>query len=450
MYRPFFIVFVLLALASFLPGRQPPPAPPEQSVPKLIEQLGDQDFKVREAAVRAIEKLGPEALPALRKAKDHPDPEVRRRVEKWIPEFETLEFVAPKLISMDVKDRPLHDVVKELAKQSGYKIEFAKEDGRLQKAVSFKFDKLSFWEAFDKVCLAGGMTLSDRYRSSDGLNLAFDQLINPHVSHQGAFRVSAGGFYHSQECAVTRRIEFEGRVRPGQSSKEEKRRDSESFSFQFTITAESRLLLLAVDEPRLIEAVDDQKQSLVPKKDPENEARHSMLYAGHFGGHYRCSSSVQVSLLAPSMNAKSLKVLRGTIPVYLQKEKKTVTLVDDLVKAQGKKCIADGLTVEIIVFKLGPDDEYRLYFTVAGKKPDAGSQRDAMEESFELEDAKGTRYTATSSMSGGPIWNLEALMSFSPDVKNPGPIVQPVKLLYIRNTPMLYHVPFEFKDLPLP
>ena len=36
----------------------------ELSIAKLIEQLADKDFKTREAAVKAIEALGPEALPS--------------------------------------------------------------------------------------------------------------------------------------------------------------------------------------------------------------------------------------------------------------------------------------------------------------------------------------------------------------------------------------------------
>ena len=62
-----------------------------KSAAQLIEQLSDRNFKVREEAARAIENLGPAALPALREAKNHPDPEVRRRIDQWIPQFETAD-----------------------------------------------------------------------------------------------------------------------------------------------------------------------------------------------------------------------------------------------------------------------------------------------------------------------------------------------------------------------
>lgn len=49
------------------------------SVEDLIRQLGDRDFRVREAASQALLRLGDRALPALQEGMRHSDPEIRRR-----------------------------------------------------------------------------------------------------------------------------------------------------------------------------------------------------------------------------------------------------------------------------------------------------------------------------------------------------------------------------------
>jgi HEAT repeat protein len=101
MYRAFAFTALLVGIATFLTAQEPAPG---KSIAQLIEDLGNQDFNVREAAAKAIEALGPEALPALRKAKDHPELEVRRRIKEWIPKFEMGAAACPTcLLSRSVQ-----------------------------------------------------------------------------------------------------------------------------------------------------------------------------------------------------------------------------------------------------------------------------------------------------------------------------------------------------------
>ncbi len=48
-------------------------------VKKLIDQLGDEKFEVRENATKELTRLGPTAVPGLRLALEHKDPEIRMR-----------------------------------------------------------------------------------------------------------------------------------------------------------------------------------------------------------------------------------------------------------------------------------------------------------------------------------------------------------------------------------
>jgi hypothetical protein len=76
--------------------------PPQAAISKLIDQLADPDFKVRDQAAKALEAHGAEALPALRYAANHRDAEVRRRIEDCIA---TIEKPLPFLVTMSPDDR---------------------------------------------------------------------------------------------------------------------------------------------------------------------------------------------------------------------------------------------------------------------------------------------------------------------------------------------------------
>jgi outer membrane protein assembly factor BamB len=51
----------------------------ESRIQKLVAQLGDNDFSVREAATKELAAIGPDALPAVKKAAASSDPEVAQR-----------------------------------------------------------------------------------------------------------------------------------------------------------------------------------------------------------------------------------------------------------------------------------------------------------------------------------------------------------------------------------
>jgi tricorn protease-like protein len=74
---------------AFLSKRLKPEKPREgPNVAKLIADLDDDEFEVREKATKELERAGPAALPELRKVlKGSPSAEVRRRVETLVEKF---------------------------------------------------------------------------------------------------------------------------------------------------------------------------------------------------------------------------------------------------------------------------------------------------------------------------------------------------------------------------
>ena len=84
----------MLAPTGQAPGQKvaaPSPIRPQADQPadaaridRLIQQLGSDDFAERETAGKVLEAIGAAALPALRKAQDNSDLEIRRRVRDLI------------------------------------------------------------------------------------------------------------------------------------------------------------------------------------------------------------------------------------------------------------------------------------------------------------------------------------------------------------------------------
>jgi WD40 repeat protein len=70
---------------------QPVKAVDQQRIRERIADLDHDDFAVREAASRALERLGQQAEPALRRAlAEHPSPEMRRRLEPLLASLSTV------------------------------------------------------------------------------------------------------------------------------------------------------------------------------------------------------------------------------------------------------------------------------------------------------------------------------------------------------------------------
>src|SRR4051812_11580173 len=83
----------------------------------LVAQLGSARYARREAAASALEKLGRQALPALRSARDVKDPEIRSRASALITRIEGGLLTKPTLVTLDYRDRPLGEVIRSIGDQ---------------------------------------------------------------------------------------------------------------------------------------------------------------------------------------------------------------------------------------------------------------------------------------------------------------------------------------------
>jgi hypothetical protein len=412
------------------------PAPPLE---RLIEQLGSRDYRLREEANRALVARGAAALPALRKARNHKDAEVRRRIEALIEPLESALLVAPTRINLVLNQRTIREAVAELSKQTGYKIELwpdAQFNGEREKQLhNFRFVDMPFWEALDAVSTAGGLVLQQNY-GIDHLRLHFQEEQVPYVSHHGMFRVVALGFNHN------RNIHFGAIGRQGPAAVQR----NDVMNFTFTIAAEPRLPLLGVGAVKITEALDDQKNSMVLSAE-----RQAMFGTVYYGYNRSYSQQGQANLAGPGRDAHVVKTLQGLIPVTLLLEQKPHIVVEDILAAKGKKLKVGKTEINIEEVGKTPDNNYQVKMLVRESRKESDNDytwANSLQQRVELLDAKGNKYQSFGY--GGSFGPSEVNGTFTFGQNGNAQLGPPAKLIYYEWITVQHHVPFEFKDLPLP
>lgn len=439
-------------LAAILSAAEPP-APAAGALEPLIEQLGDKDFKRREAASKALEARGVEALPTLRKAQGHADAEVRRRLDELIPVLETRIALQPRRVTLQASNKPLKQIVAELARQTGYRVQLAPETPEREKQVySFQIENQTFWDALQQLGETTGLTVQQNYYGDDVLRLQpveTDQYV-PFAYHNGPFRVVAQGFSYSRSIqfgTLSRNLQ-----RPPPAS-------TEYLSLGINLSVEPRLPLLHLGQVRITTAEDEQQHSMVPPANPNAAASGPRYY---YGGGYRCySQHVQAALVWPSKSARTLKVLKGVIPVTLLADQKPLLQVENVLAAKGKKVQAETTQLEVEDVRDAPKEAvgngkgYQLKLSLRDTKAEGAGDytwTHTLAQRLELFDAKGNKFA-----SRGYSWNETtpasvkgATFTFGAESTNGEALGPPAKLVLYSWIRREHEVPFEFRDLPLP
>src|SRR5262249_33738696 len=78
----------LAMLGAPLPAAAPPAEPFAAEIGRLIERLGDDDYRTRERATARLQGIGEPAVEALGGALSRADPEVRRRARRIVDSIE--------------------------------------------------------------------------------------------------------------------------------------------------------------------------------------------------------------------------------------------------------------------------------------------------------------------------------------------------------------------------
>jgi hypothetical protein len=439
-----------LAVTPFLLGDVPTSKPvTASSVPQLIEQLANKDFRVRDTASKAIASLGVDALPELQKGRSHADPEVRRRLDELIPPLERTLTLMPKRVTLHMTNKSIGDVLKELTRQTGYKL--APWEGQPNaaggKAVyTFHFDKLPFWEALDKVCEASGMVLQQNYWGDDSLHFILQDSYVPFNYYLGPFKVMATGFAYNRtnNFGQLPRNPLQAVV-PGQGQQ-----GSESLTVSLTIAVEPKLPIIRVGMVKLTVAEDEEKHSMLPNGDASPNAMWNQRF--YYGGGYRSFfHQAQASLVWPSKSSRVVKTLKGLIPVTLLADQKPAIVTEKLTASKGKKFKVGAASFHIEDVAELPGKQYQVKMSITEDSNDNSgdyTRINSLQQRIELLDSKGNKHHFYfNNIANNSPTSIQLTMTVQPAGPNLGP---PTKLLYYAWVLMEHEVPFEFKDLPLP
>jgi hypothetical protein len=428
-------VGLALGLAA---GARPDDVAPPPPVEGLIEQLGHRDFRLRDAAAKALAARGPDALPALRQALGHPDPEVRQRLTQLVADAERAALLAPKRVTLACHQTPVREALAELTRQTGYRID-AQTSGP-QPLVTLEAAGLPFWEALDKVSAQAGLILQSHQGNQGGLVLYAQNAYVPFADYRGPFRLTASSFHYSKSLtlATLTRSQLLGGQR------------SEQLSFMFSVVAEPKLPLLGVGQPRLTAAVDDQGHSLVP---PPVRAQPYEVFHGGYYGHRNLILQAQVQLSGPDPAARSVKVLRGALPVTILAEQKPEIVVEKVLEVKDRKFEGNQVTLEIEGVKDGPGKTYQVAMTArrgtTGATAHDYAWTNSLHQRVELTDEKGNKFLAHGfNWTNGTPTSVQGTFMFGDP--GTGQLGKPYKLTYYDWVTLQHQVEFEFRDLPLP
>lgn len=452
----------LLALVpcSAAPGvAPPPPALATRQLQQLIDQLGDRDFRVREQAERRLYAEGLPALPVLRRALGHLDPEVRRRALRLVPGLEHAAFVAPRRVTFTARNQPLRAVLEEISKQTGYKIMNMNNGAVFQPAVpgapaapaapavpggetaySFTFVNTPFWEAIEQVCQAAGLAVQQGW-GDDMVRLNVSQ-APPHTGRDGAFR------YAASNLQLYRNIDLNTVPQAGGAVNR-----TETLTLNFTLFSEPRLAFLGMGEVRLEAAYDSERNSMLPAAATNPDA---IMWGGisrrHYNGGYKQQNlSVGVQLSRVSEKASDLRLLRGVVPVTLLVETRPIVLSEKVLDAKGKKINVGDLEFHLENVQKMPNNQYQIKFTATNK---AGTNdygwMNTLYQRLELLDDKGNKYPNWgTNWHGGGGNNVTITLSYNANNGNVklGP---PTRFVYQHWVTRQHDVAFEFRNVPLP
>jgi hypothetical protein len=157
-------VMICAACAELCAGQeastQPDQAAPAESISRLISQLSDPTFGVREEAEKALTAMGPGIEGQLRDAErgNLPD-ETRARLEEIIARFEEAVSLHAT-VTLHYKDAPVSKIVEDFAQQAGSRMgidEPSMVKAAEKRVASVDVENADFWAALRAVCKATGL-----------------------------------------------------------------------------------------------------------------------------------------------------------------------------------------------------------------------------------------------------------------------------------------------------
>jgi hypothetical protein len=454
---------------------QVPEAGPSLEPAALVQRLGASRYADRKAAADAIEHIGRPALPALRTARNSRDLEIRTRASSLIEKIEAALLIEPTRLRLDFENATLPEVARSLALQTGFKLALYPQNLPRWKTVRVTLRQsqpVEFWKALDQLCDAAGL----QYNANMHGFAPQPEPVLPFTD--GSIRPLAPTFDHGPFRVRLVSIDFQRHVsygpaglaleppqaplpapRPAEGLKAVAPTrlnpiTTVQFTAQIGVDAEPRLSVVHRGALRLIEAVDNLGNSLVP---PVSAGRTPRLAAD-----FPMMSGPVMQILAhlhrPNVPGDTIKKLRGVIPLAVS-SRRSDPLVVPLKETTAAKTFENPdarLTIHA-VHPLGNSRNTLIELSVRSDDDDASSPASDMAVysssarridphhlQIEIVDQRGQSLPWFQSKVDAETSHFTLTVTGLPQT------TQPKELRYYAISRSDVDLPFEFSDVPMP
>jgi hypothetical protein len=403
-------------------GEEPalPKATPEEQkrIDQLIKQLGADSFDEREMAQKELEKIGLPALESLRQATRSKEAELARRAEDLVARLQELvksgQLLGAKKVKLALKDISVADAVADLSKQSGYPIQISGDKSKLaERKITLETGEVSFWEAFDQLCLKGGLV--EPAETPVGTLTVLDGTPKPVPTHYaGALRI---------------------RVVPDSV----KRKDGVA-EFMLEMAIEPRFRQSkVVGTARIETALDDEGKPVTAVNDPTEKP--TLM---------RTPAALQ---LGPKQ--QTLKELSGLVMFETVLAGKVAVLEQPAKKVGQSSTNEDGMALRLDAFDKKPNGDVTIRAALSKPRPPGGiviNGTTFKDFNPELRDANGVPFQLVGEPMGMGITltgtTLSIMRSFT--FRPPPGGGEAAELSLVSDKKSVLNVPFSFKNLTLP
>jgi hypothetical protein len=408
-----------------------------KALDQLLPDLSAPDYATREAANQQLAKLGPDALPALRqRLPEVHDAETRTRLTALVDKLEEDEALSPTLVSLDVKNSSIDDVVDALARQTSFPLKAWPERGfrNGNPAVTLHVERQPLLAVLARISEQSPLRPAEMGDRS-GMTLNIGNRMPLRLAHYGSFAIGLN--------SIDRTYNVDLNETPGAEQIQKR------FAVSMTIYGDYKLQVLeSPTRARLTTAVDDKGNSLVPPSTNHDQ----LLTENSFGGH---EWGVSADLLYPDAPGTTIKKLQGEFRARVTTRTAQIRF-SDLKKANETQPL-DGMQVNFVSFKQPSAGSWSVSLTFrVANMPLASFHRlfDADRRlHVQLLDEHDKCVTESNGYGGGGD-DKERTYEFSFYVNNPGnkkPALVPTKLqVTIPVAEKEITIPFEFKDIPIP
>ena len=352
----------------------------------LVKACGDNDYQVRDSATKKLIEMGMDVAPIVRKAGEaSTDAEVKARclyVVTTLLEKAEMGPLEPAKITLDVKDKPLGDVVKELAKQSGNGE--LKVAGLEESKVTVKVKDMQYWQAVDEVCKSAGAYYTAKVRDGGGYDITLaaktDQVTDAGMP-TGPMSVRVGSVRRQDY----RYLDLRG---SGQAPPE-----SSTLGFEMQVYLEDRLPLMRIGLELTSVLTADGVNHANPRGMGHGMAR---MPSGNVGGYW----NMNLGWGDPAGTAQGAVTLEGTVELSCGLQPKELKL-EKVFEKQGIEASADGKKLTLKETKR-QGDAVIVMFTLEDSSDEGTNfaQGGGAEWGIFLLDPRGKRHSSMGIMSG--------------------------------------------------